>query len=224
MQPTSLRLDWFVLQSYFVIQSDRLLEEPMNTHMHHHKERWSFWKTPALITVIILLIPLLRNLYFNGWDWDLRGLLFVSGVGTLIFSIGLTFQMIVRKLATPTYRAAVGVALAGSFMLVWANFVQAADDVNPAAMMYLWVPLVEIIGAAMARFRPDGMARALFVTALAQVLVLTIVLLIRNSQVVSWTPAVLRGFCGNAFLVLLFVGSALLFQKAGREGAAPETV
>ena len=57
-----------------------------------------------------------------------------------------------------------------AFFLVWGNFVQAADDVNPAAVMYFAVPPMGIIGAAMARFRPAGMARALFVTALAQAL------------------------------------------------------
>lgn len=88
-------------------------------------------------------------------------------------------------------------------------------------MMYLWVPLVGIVAAAMARFRPDGMARALFVTALAQALVLAILLMTRNPQVTPWTAAVLRGFGANAFFVMLFVGSALLFRKAGRGETAP---
>jgi hypothetical protein len=91
-------------------------------------------------------------------------------------------------------------------------------------MMYLSVPLVGIIAAAMARFRPDGMARALFVTALAQALVLAIVLMVRNPEVTPWTAAVLRGFGGNAFFVMLFVGSAFLFRKAERGEAARAAV
>ena len=81
-------------------------------------------------------------------------------------------------------------------------------------MMYLLVPLVGFIGAAVARFRPDGMARALFVTALAQALVLATVLIVRNPQVTPWTAAVVRGFGANAFFVMVFAGSALLFRKA----------
>jgi hypothetical protein len=162
---------------------------------------------------------LLRDLLVNGWNWDLRGFVLVASVGTLLFSMGLTCQMLIRRLGTPAYRVAVGVTLVTAFVLVWGNFVQAADDVNPAAMMYLWVPLVGIIAAAVARFRPDGMARALFVTALAQALVLAIVLMTRNPQVTPWTAAVLRGFGGNAFYVMLFVGSAFLFRKAGRAEA-----
>ena len=87
------------------------------------------------------------------------------------------------------------------------------------AAMYFLVPIVGVIGAAVARLRPNGMARALFVTALAQVLVLAvalIMLLTRNPEVTTWSPPEWRGFGGNAFFGMLFAGSALLFRKAGR--------
>jgi hypothetical protein len=195
----------------------------MNTKTHDGGRR-SLWKTPAVITALILGIPLLRSLFVSGWDWDIRVFLLVGAVGTLLFGIGLTFQMIIRKLATPAYRAAVGVALGATFLLVWGNFVQGADDVNPVAFGYFVAPIVGIIGAAMARFQPNGMARALFVTALVQAFVLVIALIIRNPQVTPWTAAVVRGFGGNAFCAILFVGSALLFRKAGRGESAPGAV
>lgn len=193
----------------------------MNTILHDGGRHRSLWKAPAVITALILLVPLLRNLFVYGWDWDLRGFLVVGGVGTLLFAAGLTVQMLAKKLATPAYRAAAGVALATAFLLVWGNFVQAADGVNPDAMMYLAVPMVGIVAAAIARFRPDGMARALFVTALAQALLLAIALIIRNPRATPWTPAVLRGFGANAFFVLLFAASALLFRKAARAADGP---
>jgi hypothetical protein len=193
----------------------------MNTHIHGGGRRRSIWKGPAFLTALLLSIPLGRSLVVGGWGWDVRAFLLVGGVATLLFSMGLAFQMVIRKLGTTVYRAAVGVALVTTFVLVWGNFVQAADDVNPAAMMYLSVPLVGIIGAAVARFRPDGMARALFVTALAQALALAIVLIVRDPQVTRWTAAVLRGFAGNAVFLMLFVGSALLFRKAARQESAP---
>ena len=173
--------------------------------------------------MLILSIPLLRSLFVSGWDWDVRVFLLVGAVGTILFSMGLACQMVIRNLGTTVYRVAVGVALVAAFLLVWGNFVQAADDVNPAAMMYLSVPLVGIIAAAMARFRSDGMARALFVTALAQAVVLAIVLS-RNPPVTSWTAPVWRGFGGNAVNFMLFVGSALLFRKAGRGESASGAV
>jgi len=196
----------------------------MNTNIHGSRRPTSIWIAPALTTALILSIPLLRSLFVSGWDWDVRVFLLVGAVGTLLFGIGLTFQMVIRKLGTPAYRAAAVVALVTMFLLVWGNFVQGADDVNPAAFGYFVVPMVGIIGAAMARFQSNGMARALLVTALAQALVLVIALIIRNPQVTPWTAAVLRGFGGNAFNAMLFVVSALLFGKAAREESAPGAV
>ena len=193
----------------------------MNRNNHGDARRRSIWKAPAFITALILSIPLLRSLFAGDWGWDVRVFLLVGAVGTLLFSMGLACQMVIRKLGTTVYRVAVGVALVAAFGLVWGNFVQAADDVNPAAMIYLSVPLVGIFAAAMARFRPDGMARAMFVAALVQALVLAIVLMVRNPGVTPWTAAVLRGFGGNAVNCILFVGSALLFRKAASVESAP---
>jgi hypothetical protein len=195
----------------------------MNTDIQGGGRRRSLWKAPALFTVLLLSIPLLRSLFVSGWDWDVTVFLLVGGVGALLFSIGLVCQMVIRKLGTTIYRVAVGVALVTAFVLVWGNFVQAADDVNPAAMMYLAVPLVGIIGAAAARFQPNGMSRALFVTALTQALVLAIALS-RNPPVASWTAPVWRGFGGNVVFFMLFIGSALLFRKARRGESAPGAV
>jgi hypothetical protein len=203
----------------------------MNTHTHSGEtmaggtddgggRRRSLWKGPALITALILLIPLLGNHFVEGWNWDLLG--FVR-IGILLFATGLTYELVTRNVDTIAYRAGAGVALGAAFVLVGGNFVQRADGVNPAAVIYLLVPLVGIIGAAIARFRPAGMARALFATALAQALALAIALMIRNPQVTPWTAAVARGFGGNAFFGLLFVGSALLFRTAARAESAHAT-
>src|ERR1043166_8377389 len=195
----------------------------MNTNIHSDERHRGLWKVPALITALILGIPLLRSLFARGCDWDIRVFLLVGGVGTLLFSHALAFQMLIKKLGSPAYRAGVGVALMAAFFLVWGNFVQAADDVNHAAMMYLAVPVVGIIGAAAARFQAKGMALALFMTALAQALILVIVL-VQNPPVTSWSAAVWRGFGGNAFFFMLFVGSALLFRKAARAESASGAV
>lgn len=177
----------------------------------------SLWKGPALITAFILLIPLLGNHFVDGWNWGVAAFVLL---GSLVFGSGLTYQLVTRNVDTIAYRAAVGVALVAALPLFWMNWVQAADDVNPAALMYFWVPIVGIIGAGLARFRPNAMARALFVTALAQALVLTTAV-IRNLQATPWAAAVWRGFVGNTFFLILFVGSALLFRKAARGDSAP---
>jgi hypothetical protein len=186
----------------------------MSTRTDDGGRRRSLWKGPALITALMLVIPALGNRFVDGWNWNPGGFVLL---GVLVFGLGFAYELITRNVGTIAYRSAVGVALAAAFLLVWGNFVQAADDVNPAAVMYFAVPIVGIIAAAIARLRPNGMKRALFATALAQALVLAIALIIRNPQVTPWSWAVLRGFGGNAFFLALFIGSALLFRKAARE-------
>jgi hypothetical protein len=204
----------------------------MNRNMHGGKtvaggmddgggRRRSLWKIPALLTALILLIPLLGNHFVDGWNWSFRGFVLA---GALLFGTGLTYELVTRNVDRIAYRAAVGVALAAAFILVWMNAVQVADGVNPAAVMYLGVPILAIVGASLARFHPDGMARTLFATALAQALVLAGALMIRNPQVTSWTAGVTRGFALNAFFVIAFFGSAMLFRKAGRGESAPASV
>jgi hypothetical protein len=73
---------------------------------------------------------------------------------------------------------------------------------------------VGIIGAIVARFRPHGMARALFATALAQASVAVIVLIF---ELGSGNPP-LEILALNGFFVGLFVGSAWLFREAARGG------
>ena len=171
----------------------------------------------ALATAFILLIPLLA-----APAWTLFDFVFA---GALIFGTGLTYVLVARKAGNIAYRAAVGVALAAAFILVWLSLgvgVIGADG-DPANLMYFGVLAVGIIGAIVAHFRPHGMARALFATALAQALVAVIVLIFGLG--LPWSPPVeILGL--NGFFVALFVGSALLFRYAGREqppaGAGPE--
>jgi GNAT superfamily N-acetyltransferase len=128
-------------------------------------------------------------------------------------------------LARNAYRFAAGVALAAAFILVWLSLgvgIIGADG-DPANMMYFGVLAVGIIGAIVARFRPHGMARALFATALAQALVAGITLIFGLG--LPWSPPV-EILALNGFFVALFVGSAMLFRNAGREqtpgGAGPQ--
>jgi hypothetical protein len=164
----------------------------------------------ALATAFILLIPLLA-----APAWTLFDFVFA---GALIFGTGLTYVLVARKAGNIAYRAAVGIALAAAFLLVWltgAVGIIGSED-NNANSMYIGVLAVGIIGAIVARFRPHGMARALFATALAQALVAVIALIIGLGS--PWSPpGVLGPLILNGFFAALFVGSALLFRDAARE-------
>ncbi len=163
----------------------------------------------ALATAFILLIPLLAE-----WPWTLADFRFA---GALIFGTGLTYVLVARKAGNIAYRFAVGVALAAAFLLVWINLAVGiiGDSGDLANSMYVGVLAVGIIGAIIARFRPYGMARALFATALAQALVAVIVLIFGLGS--GSPPGVLGILILNGFFVSLFVGAALLFRYAARE-------
>jgi peptidoglycan/LPS O-acetylase OafA/YrhL len=104
--------------------------------------------------------------------------------------------------------------VATALILVWTNLAVGliGSGDNPANWMYFGVLVVGIIGALVARFRPRGMARALFVTALAQVLVAAITLVAGLGYPLSGPLEIL---VMNGFFVVLFAGSALLFRRAG---------
>lgn len=176
----------------------------------------------ALATAFILLLPLLAMQITNEMNWTLFDF---AVAGALIFGTGLTYQLVARKAGSFAYRFAVGVALAAAFLLVWLNLgvgVIGSED-DPANLMYGGVLAVGFIGAIIAELRPQGMARALFATALAQAVVAVIALIFGLGA--PWSGPGQIVFL-NGFFVTLFVGSALLFRSAAREltpaGAGPE--
>lgn len=85
--------------------------------------------------------------------------------------------------------------------------------------MYFGVLTVGIAGAIIARLRPNGMARALFATALAQAVVAATALIAELGLPYS-PPAEIVLL--NGFFIAMFTGSGWLFRRAalGRpEGA-----
>lgn len=176
------------------------------------------WGTAALM----LLLPLLAMQVTDEVDWDVADF---AIFGAMLVGAGGAYELAARMTGNNAYRAAVGVALAAAFILVWMNLavgIIGTED-NSANLMYGGVLAVGIIGAVIARFQPDGMARALFATALAQVLVAVIALIAGLSSPGPIWPRdilILTGFFAALWLI-----SAWQFRKAAREqtpaGAAP---
>ena len=149
--------------------------------------------------------------------WDLADFVVADA---LVVGVGVTYALAARMIGNSAYRAAVGVALAAACILVWGNLavgIIGSED-NPANLMYGGVLAVGIIGALIARFQPDGMARALFATALAQMVVAVIALIAGLGS--TEDIVMLTGFFAALWLI-----AAWLFRKAAREqppaGAAP---
>jgi hypothetical protein len=147
-------------------------------------------------------------------DWDLADF---ASAGALLVGVGVTYELAARMTASRAYRAAVGVALAAALILVWMNLavgIIGTED-NPANLMFGGVLAVGIVGAVIARLQPQGMARALVATALAQALVAVIALIAGLGSTGPGWPGDILVLTG--FFAALWVGSALLFRKAARE-------
>ena len=65
----------------------------------------------AVITGIILLIPLIGR-----WHWTLSDFVIM---GILIFGIGLAYELIVRKVTAKKHRVLLTVIFFGIFLLLW---------------------------------------------------------------------------------------------------------
>lgn len=157
----------------------------------------------ALATALLLLVPLSAMQFTDEVAWTV-GDFIVAGV--LLFGASLTHELIARKAGNTVYRIAAGVAVATAFVLIWMNLAVGliGSENNSANLMYIGVLAVGIIGAFIARFRPGGMALALFATALAQVSVSVIALIAG----LGFTLLL------NGFFAVLWVGSGLLFRQA----------
>jgi len=142
-------------------------------------------------------------------------LVLTVAVGIILLIPGGIYELaLALRQRSAAYRAAVGIALTAAFLLVWVNGAVGiiGSENQPANRMYGGVFLVGIMGAALARFRADRMAMALFATALAQLSVPVIALMTWRSEL-SWGGAGMLGvFLLNAFFAALFLGSALLFR------------
>ena len=177
--------------------------------------RGSRWRIAAWSAVaLILLLPLVAMQFTDEVVWDVADF---AIFGALLVGVGVTYELATRMTGDTAYRAAVGVALAAAFLLVWVNGavgIIGSED-NDANLMYFGVLAVGVIGVIIARFQPRGMARALFATALAQASVALVALVARLGSPYS-EPLEIVAL--NGFFIALFVGSAWLFREAAREG------
>lgn len=162
----------------------------------------------------ILLIPLLAMQVTDEVAWDIADFIFV---GVLLTGTGVTYEVAARTRRTTAYRAAVGIALAATVVLIWMNAAVGVigSEGDAANLMFGGVLAVGTVGALVARFRPDGMARAMCAMALAQVLIAAVALAAGlGSASANWPLDVL--FL-SGFFAALWLMSAWLFGRAARQ-------
>ncbi|HEU5182162.1 MAG TPA: hypothetical protein VFW45_15365 [Candidatus Polarisedimenticolia bacterium] len=160
----------------------------------------------AIGTGLLLMVPLVAMQLTEDVVWG--PLDFLTAFG-LLFGTGASFELL-RRRGGMAYRLAAGIGLAASLLLVWANLAVGiiGDEGNPENLLFFAVPLVGIIGAAIAHFQAQGMARTLFVMAITHVLATAIAVAMSRFE--------LREIMLNGIFTALFVASALLFRRAAQ--------
>ena len=113
------------------------------------------------------------------------------------------------------YRIAVAGTAVASLLLLWLSLGVGiiGRDGDPANRMYFAVVGIGLAVAIRARFRAEGMARALFSMALAQAMVAAIAVIGGLGR--PWSGAA-ELLILNAFFIAAFAGSAWLFRRAAR--------
>ena len=137
-------------------------------------------------------------------------------------------EPIEREHGTTAYRAAVGIACVTGLVLLWINAAAGIIGDGPVNLLYVGVLAVGFVGALIARFEPRGMALAFLATAIAQMCVPVIALVIwkagwqvlltdPNSPKPPFDPGIAPVFALNVAFAIMWVVAGLLFRRAGHK-------
>jgi hypothetical protein len=164
-------------------------------------------------TALVLLVPLVAMRFTDEVMWDAFDFVVMCA---LICGVGTAYELVAANVSASTYRAGLGVALAAAFVMIWVNGAVGliGNEDDAVNLVFFAVLAVALIGAILARLRPDGMARALFATALAQALVAAVALSAGwGSEGPTWPRDILMA---TGFFITLWLISAVLFRTAAQ--------
>jgi CDP-diglyceride synthetase len=176
--------------------------------------RAKYLTLPAVATALLLLVPLVAMQFTAEVAWTGSDFLLA---GILLFGAGLTYELVAHTSESTVYRAATGVAVGTTLLLIWVNLAVGiiGPEDTPANVLYLGVPAVGLLGAAASRLRPRGLAWTLFAMAAATVAVPVLAFAIWEPLGVWWTVVI------TGFFTVLFGFSGLLFHQGGEKKWAP---
>jgi hypothetical protein len=157
----------------------------------------------ALMAAPALATRMTDEMAWDSADFILLGLMLALACGA--------WELAMRKTKSWTYAAGAIVAVGAALLLFLVNgavgFI--GDEDNPVNLLFFGVATLALGGAVVVRFRPEGMARLMAVTAAAQAATALLAVLIVPDM---------RGFLlGTAMFVPLWLLSSWLFAKAARE-------
>lgn len=173
----------------------------------------------TLTTAALLMIPLIAMQFTTEVDWTSSDFVFA---GLLLFGTGSTYILVTRILGarfdgSTMYRIAVGFALFTGLFLVWSNLAVGiiGSENNAFNLIYFGVLAIGIVGALIARFKPQGMVITMFGMACTTAIIIGIALFTGIQNIPG--SSVLEIIVVNGFFIFLFSISALLFRFVALE-------
>lgn len=164
------------------------------------------------IPIVLLILPAVAMQFTDEVKWSAFDFIFAA---IMFGSVGIVVELTVRSSKSIAFRAAVALALAAAFLIIWINGAVGiiGDEDNPANLMFGAVLAVALLGSVAALFRPPGMATAMFATTFAQLAVGAIAL----AGGLAEGPAAPYDVIGSTFFLGgMWLVSGILFRKAAR--------
>ncbi len=166
-----------------------------------------------LVTALLLMLPLVAMRFTTEVNWSPADFLIM---GALISGTGLAYVLLTRSAPNVAYRAAMGLALLSTFLMIWANLAVGliGSGANAGNLTYMAVVFVVVIGTIRSGFKAAGMERAMYVTALSLAL-LTAIAFIAGMHYYPGSSA-LELLAVGGFFAGLYLVAGSLFRYAGR--------
>lgn len=166
--------------------------------------------------VALLALPFFAMMVTSEVNWTLSDFVFAA---VMLAIAGGLFEVAVRMSRSGAYRLGAAIGVLAGFLLVWVNGAVGflGNEDNPANFMFAGVLAIALAGSFIADFKPAGMAKAMFATAAAQLLV----------GAIGWgaelgspgAAGVYEVVMGSTLFGGMWLVSAGLFRKAHRDGA-----
>lgn len=160
----------------------------------------------------LLLLPLVAMQFVDDVRWTPADFGFAA---LALGGTGLALEFALRIAPDLASRLGFALALGGALAMVWINAAVGiiGSSANDANMLYGPVLLVGLLTAAMGRFRPAAMVRAMLATATAQILLTVVAIVVGLGQPEA---SALELVAVNAFFMPFWLGAAMLFALSTR--------
>jgi hypothetical protein len=171
---------------------------------------------PALITVLLLSIPLAAMKFYTGVVWTFSDFIIA---GTLIFGTGLLYKLFARFRPEVLFKTGMGLALITGLLLIWVNMAVGivGSENNPFNLVYFTVVAAGLLSGFWVQFKPTRLMVVISVMAILMI-VISIVAIITGQQSAPGS-SVMEILGIHGFFALLFMISALLLRFEDKKTA-----